>query len=264
MLTLKFQVAGNAKLDIYGKRLAAFSLPSGFSCPAALDCLSKAHRVTGKITDGPETEFRCFSATSEALSPHARRARWHNFDILRSLDFEDMVLAIHDAFPAGCDLCRVHVGGDFYNQRYFDAWMQVARLMPDKLFYAYTKSLTYWATRLGDIPPNFNLTASYGGRHDPLIAELGLKYSKVVFHPEQAERLGLEIDHDDSHAMHSTKPFALLLHGTQPKGGDASVAIKRLKAEGIKFAYSKKYQAVKVSREELAVFQAQLRSNHAA
>ena len=262
MLTLKYQVEGNAKLDIYGKKLAMFSLPSGYSCPAALDCLSKAHRVTGKITDGLETLFRCFSATSEALSPNARRARWHNFDILRSLDFEDMVLAIHDAYPEGCDLCRVHVSGDFYNQRYFDAWMQVARLMPDKLFYAYTKSLTYWVSRLNDIPPNFNLTASYGGRHDHLIATHNLKYSKVVFHPSEAAQLGLEIDHDDSLAMHGTKPFALLIHGTQPKGSDASVATKRLKAEGIKFAYSKKYQAVKVSREELAVFRAQLHSNH--
>ena len=78
------------------------------------------------------------------------------------------------------------MAGDFFNQRYFDAWRIVASNNPDTLFYAYTKSLNYWKARIDRIPANLNLTASVGGRHDSLIDELGLKYSKVVYHPDES------------------------------------------------------------------------------
>ena len=57
---LKFQV-GNAKLiaiqdsdtdEVIVIPVHTISLPSGYSCPAADECLSKANKVTGKITDG--------------------------------------------------------------------------------------------------------------------------------------------------------------------------------------------------------------------
>jgi hypothetical protein len=48
-----------------------------------------------------------------------------------------------------------------------------------------------------------------------------------VFSHEEAKTKGLEIDHDDSHAYKSGKPFALLIHGTQPAG---SIAAKMLSA----------------------------------
>ena len=68
----------NAKLKQLTKKLklklSTFSLPSGHTCPGALDCLSKADRDTGKITDGKHTEFRCFQASAEAVYPSLRNA----------------------------------------------------------------------------------------------------------------------------------------------------------------------------------------------
>jgi hypothetical protein len=72
-----------------------------------------------------------------------------------------------------------------------------------------------------------------------LISEHGLKRALVVFSVDQAEKLGLEIDHDDSHAYGSERSFALLLHGTQPKGSVAAKALSVLKAQG-HTGYSKK------------------------
>ena len=135
------------KLNIY-----SFSLPSGYSCPFASDCLSKADRVTGKITDGKETLYRCFAASLEAIYINSRNLRWDNFDILKHLETDEMVALILEALPNDCDICRIHIGGDFFNQKYFDAWLKVASLRPDVLFYAYTKSLPYWVARLGAIP----------------------------------------------------------------------------------------------------------------
>ena len=40
------------------------------------------------------------------------------------------------------------------------------------------------------------------------------------------ERGGLDVDHDDSHAMRYGPDFALLLHGVQPAGSDAGRAAR--------------------------------------
>ena len=60
----------NAKLKKLAKKLRlklkTFSLPSGWTCPGAKDCHSRADRDTGKIKDGKHTEFRCFQASAEA------------------------------------------------------------------------------------------------------------------------------------------------------------------------------------------------------
>jgi hypothetical protein len=224
----------------YKPKIYTFSLPSGYTCPFAVDCLSKSDRTTGKITDGKDTQFRCFSATTEAYSSTTRAQRWHNFDELRKLNFEDMVCAIDDALPRDADIIRVHVGGDFFNQRYFDAWMQVARLNQNVTFYAYTKSLPYWVARHGEIPSNFVLTASRGGRMDNLIDEKSLKVAEVVFSLEEAEEKSLPVDHDEYQAINNAGNFALLIHGTQPKGSEAGKAMQLLKAQGVEFAYSRK------------------------
>ena len=88
--------------------------------------------------------------------------------------------------------------------------------------------------------PNVVLTASRGGRLDHMIAEHNLRAAVVVFSEQQAADMGLEIDHDDSHAARPSmrdQDFALLVHGTQPKGSDAATALKELKGKG---SYSRK------------------------
>jgi hypothetical protein len=126
------------------------------------------------------------------------------------------------------------VSGDFFNRDYFAAWMRVAQVRTETVFYAYTKSIKTWVDNSELVPSNFKLTASHGGTHDHLIDRYLLKYALVVFSVDQANKLGLEIDHDDSHAYGSDRSFALLLHGVQPKGSIAAKALSALKAEGHK------------------------------
>ena len=131
----------NAKLKALAKRLGlklrTFTLPSGFTCPGALECLSKANRETGKITDGPKTEFRCFQASAEALYPSLRNMVWNNFNVLTSgaaKKMDDLQLAsLIEASLPKFDILRVHVGGDFFSQKYFDAWLEVARRNPSRI-----------------------------------------------------------------------------------------------------------------------------------
>ena len=224
------------KPHIYG-----FSLPAGYSCPSASECLTKADRHTGKLTDGPNTQFRCFMAAMEAFQPSLRKSVWANYDALRDCrnDSEAMATLLQAAQPKDADVVRIDVDGDFWCQAYFDAWLIVCRNNPHVEYYAYTKSLDYWVARLGEIPGNLNLNASYGGRLDHLIGAHNLKSAKVVFHPSEAATLGLEIDHDETHALFGSASFALLLHGQQPKDTKASDALKALKAEDIKYSYTR-------------------------
>ena len=226
------------------RKIYSLDLLSGYSCPFAKACLSKAK--TGKdgkrhIVDGPDNEFRCFSASQEAQYPNTYNARMHNMNLLRrQADLHLMAHLLQVSMPDNLGICRIHVAGDFFNRNYMEAWTLVARSNPDRLFYAYTKSLQYWLDLKDDIPDNLVLTASYGGRDDHLIATEGLRSATVVFSEAEADRLGAEIDHDDSHAARPSlrdQSFALLLHGTQPKGTEAATALKELKGEG---SYSRK------------------------
>ena len=226
------------------RKIYSLDLLSGYSCPYANECLSKA-TPTGeisdagnprlKIVDGKNTKFRCFSASQEVKNPNVYKLRKHNYDMLRQSNNMDLLLM--DSMPEDTGIVRIHVAGDFFNAEYMWAWWLAASENPDKLFYAYTKSLRYWIDIVNEMPilDNFILTASYGGRSDHQIDELGFRSAKVVFSEAEAEALGLEIDHDDSHAAIPAlrnQDFALLIHGTQPKGSDASKALSALKGKG--------------------------------
>ena len=236
--TLKFGTP-NAKLKKMtkrlGVRLATFTLPAGYTCPGAKDCLAFADRETGKVKDGADTDFRCFMASAEARSPSLRKAVWHNLELLKDA-LKNGVKAcadlICDSLP-DADVYRVHVGGDYFSKKYLQAWIEVATRNPDKIFYSYSKSLRF----LSDVmrPKNLVLTASRGGKYDELIDQHGWKEALVVYSEKEAEEKGLEIDHDDSHAAFGSENFALLIHGTQPKGSMASQALQAIKklAKGV-------------------------------
>ncbi len=230
----------NAKLA--GTSTATFSLPAGFTCPGAKDCLSRFDREKRKIVDGKNIDFRCYAASAEATWPSVARSRDRNLAYLREAGtMSAMKELILDSLPcAAWRNIRIHESGDFFSADYFRAWCEVAAAKPKVLFYAYTKNLPVWVTNKQYIPDNLVLTASVGGRWDSLIEPNRLRKAVVVMHPEEAEALGLEIDKDDSHARSKDgMDFALLIHGPQPKGSAASEAIKRLRSEEIRFSYGR-------------------------
>ena len=238
--TLRFSL-DNAKL--LGTKTAAFSLPAGYSCPGACDCLAHFDRETNKLVDGPNQKHRCFAASLEAAFTSVRVSVDRNYNLLKAAKtVEEMTELIHMSLPGVFyENIRIHADGDFYSANYFLAWCEVARRNPERIFYAYTKSLPFWVKYRAIIPKNLVLTASWGGKWDDLIEKNGLRYAKVVLHPEEAKKLKLKIDHDDSLARDpKAKSFALLIHGMQGAGTEASAAIKRLKAEGVEYSYGRK------------------------
>lgn len=229
------------------RRIYSFDLPAGRTCPSAHLCKARAvlDQTTGKRTvkDGPFTVFRCFAASDEARFEGTYNVRKENFETLinawkTSEDPQPMVKLLHDALPLDAGIVRIHVSGDFFSSEYFSAWIEVARRNPEVVFYAYTKELQYLlptnAVHLfgtAGKPTNLRITASRGGRHDAWIDEYNLPEARVVYTEREARELGLEIDNDDSHAMlqDGETSFALLIHGTQPKGSDAGKAVYALR-----------------------------------
>ena len=245
---LKFST-GNAKL---GKQTLIFNLPAGKTCPGASLCLAFAKRDAngkGTIVDGPDMEFRCFAACSEAMYPKTYDARQHNWDTVKNLlamftiGKAGMMVSemLNKARTRNTQLVRIHESGDFYSAEYFAMWMHVARLNPDLTFYAYSKNLPMILEYgLENLPRNFYLTASKGGKFDHLIDEgFFPRYSVVVKNDAEADALGLEVDHDDSHCYKQDGAFALLVHGNQPAGSEYRKAISERKKAGAFVGYSK-------------------------
>lgn len=80
---------------------------------------------------------------------------------------------------------RIHDAGDFFAQWYLDLWIQIAKSIPDVLFYAYTKEVQmFMDTDFSDVP-NFRFLFSTGGLQDELIND---QRHADVFPNEQAIR----------------------------------------------------------------------------
>jgi hypothetical protein len=234
---------GNSKL---AKDTLIFNLPAGKTCPGALFCKSFAVvDENGKrhIQDTEQTEFRCFAASAEAQYTQVFENRASNLQmIVDAIKHGIVVDLIHNSIQfyrtRKTKKVRIHESGDFFSGAYLDAWIEVAHRNPDLEFYCYSKSLQLFLNF--KMPENFFMTASYGGKFDHLIDNGHFpRYSKVVLNDAEAEALGLEVDHDDSHCF-GDKPFALLVHGNQPAGSTWRKAIDQRKKNKQFTGYSKK------------------------
>lgn len=229
---------GNAKLP---DSTLTFALPSGYSCPGALLCLARADRITGRIVDGEQQQFRCYEASIESLRPLVRSARWRNYELIRHLDAAPMA----ELLAAGLSSARNHktthvrwfTGGDCFCAPLRDAIVRISSSTPDLIHYFYTKNLPLLLTQAGDLiplPANLRVTASWGGKHDHLL-EAGLfpRTARVLNTEQEAEDLGLPIDTTDRLAWQEEPiHFCHLSHGMQQAGSAASKAIARRRREG--------------------------------
>jgi hypothetical protein len=176
-----------------------WNLPTGITCPFALECKVSVDRITGKFNI-KKGQYKCYAASPERF-PAVREHRWKNFEFVKNGGIP--------IIPNKCKAIRIHASGDFFNQSYFDMWIELAKINPNIEFWAYTKSIQYWVNRLDDIPINFILTASYGGRQDELIEKYNLKnvivYANLELVPKERP-----IDINDDYARKPIINFALL------------------------------------------------------
>ena len=225
----------------YRRKIYSLDLLSGWSCPFALECQSRAIETDEglRVKDGDDCQFRCFSASQEARLENVYKKRKRNFEALRSINSKrihgilkrnQMLELLRDALPSNAGIVRFHCSGDFFTRMYYRAAIKLAECNPEILFYAYTKAIRF--TLEEERPANFIITASRGGTQDSLIDQHNLREAVVVHTVRKAEELGLPIDNDDSHAARpdiQSDSFALLIHGSQPAGTPAAKAVYQLR-----------------------------------
>lgn len=65
---------------------------------------------------------------------------------------------------------RIHDAGDFYSEPYLEAWLDIAKAVPQVTFYCYTKEVMMFKKIVEpNCPENFKYLYSMGGKQDHLI-----------------------------------------------------------------------------------------------
>jgi hypothetical protein len=114
---------------------------------------------------------------------------------------------------------RVHDSGDFFNPEYLQLWLDIAYARPNVQFYAYTKSVSWVkaAQAAGQVPKNFTIVFSFGGREDALIDKAKDRHSWVFSSNEAMLAAGYAdtTETDDNAANPSVRCVGLVYHGTK-------------------------------------------------
>lgn len=187
----------NSKLKkdgIIGFGIPAYKSKEGFkTCPKAGACAAV-----------------CYAQQGAYLWSPAKNAREFNLKIVRGKDFAK--LAIEDLHRIRKDKVRVHDSGDFFNQTYLNAWFEIARAHPQKLFYAYTKSIHLDFSKQ---PKNFKITQSEGGTMDKHINRRK-SHSRIFSTVEAREKAGyVDGNKNDFPAIEGKRKIGLVYHGTK-------------------------------------------------
>jgi hypothetical protein len=246
----------NSKLESLD--IVSMSLPVGYTCKYAGSCKTFVEPLgrdekgdfTTKLRTTPKTITHCFMGAIEQRSPEYRAKVWYNAYLLKvpsavrymnkglldavaadpaDISMEELIIRSIKNYmeqkAKKIKLFRIHAGGDFFSQEYFDAWLGAVRHFKNIIFYAYTTSLPYWSARVNDIPPNLRLVASaetaskraYRESIKSAIDSFRKVYIKDT--PRSAAEARLQIDVNDFEAVLGEGDFALLLHGARQEAG---------------------------------------------
>lgn len=194
-----------------GLRVMSFDLPAGETCPAASLCKSFIDKLTGKIVD--EGVFRCYAVMAEAQYKSVKASRANNFAHVKAFGITACDI------PVKADIIRIHSSGDFFSEKYFVQWLEIAALFPDKIFFGYTKMAPFLIKYAGSMPQNFRMVYSHGGVFDDMAAAANLPTCYVWTGGDLLAPLVCEDKkNDDFEYIMEGKSFSLRVHGTQPAG----------------------------------------------
>jgi len=110
---------GNSKIH----KALIWNLPSGITCPGATKLCKQI----------------CYAKDAEVFRKNTvPQSRAKNLVVAKRPDFKDLMTA--KLKKALIPQVRIHESGDFFNQKYLNAWIHIIKDNPDKTFWAYTKS----------------------------------------------------------------------------------------------------------------------------
>lgn len=96
---------------------------------------------------------------------------------------------------SGGQAVRIHDSGDFFNRDYLNGWISLAWAFDDILFYAYTKEVRMLEDAKPDLPDNFLICYSMGGRQDHMVEKETMRHADVFPDLEAIEAAGYTSQH---------------------------------------------------------------------
>ena len=203
---------GNSKLAQDG--IACFDIPQASTCRGAGGCLGFCYASLGNYTYRVKVQNMLnnfyTSLTPEVFCAQTKKS--------------------YEKLPRYIKTIRLHSSGDFYNQAYLDAWVEIMKQTPEFRYYAYTKSLDLdWTEALK--LNNFFRIQSIGGIFDDLI-DMNLAHSRIFPDRESLLAAGyLDASESDLPAAAGGVKIGLVVHGQKKKRFNEKVHLSTINKE---------------------------------
>jgi len=148
-------------LRVFNFGITAYKTKSGkITCPFADKCV----------------KF-CYAKKGAYIWSNVAKVFEQRYELTKSKDFIDIMKK--EIIKKRVDFLRVHDSGDFYSNKYFLDWMQIAKSLPNVKFYAYTNSIQIVKNNKDNIPENFDFIFSDSGKQVNLINKNKDRYTKI-------------------------------------------------------------------------------------
>lgn len=188
-ITPKEILSSNGKLSkdkIQNVTLPAFmgyylndgKLTEKITCPSAGACKAYCYAGASGHSKGGGGTYRF----SGSMIKHSRNL---NYVMNNPFDFADQLIREIKS-KRNLRACRFQDSGDIFSEGYWGVMKAVMNACPYVQFYAYSKQIQFIKSRK-DIPANFTVVFSFGGKDDRLIDVNKDRHAKV-FHSRQALR----------------------------------------------------------------------------
>ena len=122
---------------------------------------------------------------------------------------------------------RIHDSGDMFSRAYLHVWFDIAKRCPNTLFYIYTKEVKLLKSEAQNVPANFLVAFSFGGKQDHLIDVENDRHSKVFASVEECLDAGYVLNEEDD--MVAIDPqvtkIGLVYHGSNKGAFDKVTAV---------------------------------------
>ena len=148
-------------LRVFNFGITAYKTKSGkITCPFADKCI----------------KF-CYAKKGAYIWSNVAKVFEQRYELTKSENFIDIMKK--EIIKKRVDFLRVHDSGDFYSNKYFLDWMQIAKSLPNVKFYAYTNSIQIVKNNKNNIPENFDFIFSDSGKQINLINKNKDRYTKI-------------------------------------------------------------------------------------
>jgi hypothetical protein len=148
-------------LRVFNFGITAYKTKSGkLTCPFADKCV----------------KF-CYAKKGAYIWSNVAKVFEQRYQLTKSENFINIMK--QEIIKKRVDFLRVHDSGDFYSNKYFLDWMQIAKSLPNVKFYAYTNSIQIVKNNKNNIPENFDFIFSDSGKQVNLINKNKDRHTKI-------------------------------------------------------------------------------------